>query len=155
MIEGKINCFDNIDYNILINIIKDKLKPDRTVIGLILKLLKAGYLLKPSTLYSGEIAASMPLALSSIDIWDKAISIGDIISPLLYNLYLTPLDDFIDKLRKKYEKVNLPGAVLRTPTTGECSLRRPADAGKGAAGLPLVNGAYGKRNIYYVRYVDT
>ena len=100
MIGGKINCFDNIDYNILINIVKIKLKPDRTLIGLIHKLLKAGYLLSPSTY--AEIYATLPLALSRIDAWEKAKSIGDIFSPLFYNIYLTPLDDFIDKLKKIY-----------------------------------------------------
>lgn len=125
MIEGKINCFDSIDYNILINTIKIKLKPDRTLIGLIHKLLKAGYLLNPSTL--AEITASIPLALSSIDGWEKARSFGDIISPLLYNLYLTPLDDFIDKLKKLYSSP-LPNAI---------------GSGKGEI------------SIYYVRYVDS
>ncbi len=102
MIEGKINCFDNIDYNILINIINNKLKPDRTLMVLIHKLLKAGYLLNPST--CEHIATSLPLAQSRIEAWQQALNKGDILSPLLYNLYLTPLDDFIDNLKKNFEQ---------------------------------------------------
>ena len=139
MIGGKINCFDNIDYNILINIVKIKLKPDRTLIGLIHKLLKAGYLLSPSTY--AEIYATLPLALSRIDAWEKAKSIGDIFSPLFYNIYLTPLDDFIDKLKKIYEKVT--PAPAPTNTKGEGPVRYQWQ--KGGGGI----------KIYYVRYVDT
>ena len=140
MIEGKINCFDNIDYNILINIVKIKLKPDRTLIGLIRKLLKAGYLLSPSTY--AEIYATLPLALSRIDAWEKAKSIGDIFSPLFYNIYLTPLDDFIDKLKKIYEKVTLaPTHTKRVASDGPDHYQWQ----KGDGGI----------KIYYVRYVDT
>lgn len=140
MIEGKINCFDNIDYNILINIVKIKLKPDRTLIGLIRKLLKAGYLLSPSTY--AEIYATLPLALSRIDAWEKAKSIGDIFSPLFYNIYLTPLDDFIDKLKKIYEKVTpAPTHTKRVASDGPVHYQWQ----KGDGGI----------KIYYVRYVDT
>lgn len=66
---GKIN------YNLLINIIKNKLNPDKTVLGIFNKLFKVGPLVNPYF---------------------------DIISPILFNLYLTPLDEFIDKLKEKY-----------------------------------------------------
>lgn len=48
MIEGRIKSLDNIDINILGNIIKDKLKPDRTLMGIFHKLLKAGYMKYPN-----------------------------------------------------------------------------------------------------------
>ena len=44
MIEGRIKSFDNIDLNILVNILNNKLKPDRTLTGIFFKLLKAGYM---------------------------------------------------------------------------------------------------------------
>ena len=82
MIEGKIkNYFENIDINILGNIIKNKLNPDKTLMGIFRKILKARYIENP---YIQEIGG------------------GGIISSLLYNLYLTPLDDFIEKLKVKY-----------------------------------------------------
>ena len=116
------------------------MKPDRTLIGLIHKLLKAGYLLSPSTF--AEIYATLPLALSRIDAWEKAKSIGDIFSPLFYNIYLTPLDDFIDKLKKIYEKVTLaPTHTKRVASDGPDHYQWQ----KGDGGI----------KIYYVRYVDT
>jgi hypothetical protein len=48
MIEGKIKSLDNLDTNVLGNIIKDKLKPDRTLMGIFHKLLKAGYMKYPN-----------------------------------------------------------------------------------------------------------
>ena len=76
MIESRIyNFFDNINYNILINIIKNKLNPDRTLIGIFNKLFNVGPLINPYF---------------------------DIISPILFNIYLTPLDEFIDKLKESY-----------------------------------------------------
>lgn len=78
IIEGRINSlFDNINYKILVNIIKDKLNPDRTLMGIFNKLFKVGPLVNP---------------------------FFDIISPILFNIYLTPLDEFIDKLKEYYAR---------------------------------------------------
>lgn len=78
IIEGRINgLFNNINYNILVNIIKNKLNPDRTLMGIFNKLFKVGSLVNP---------------------------FFDIISPILFNIYLTPLDDFIDKLKENYAR---------------------------------------------------
>jgi len=85
IIQGRINSlFDNINYNILVNIIKDKLNPDRTLMGIFNKLFKVGSLVNP---------------------------FFDIISPILYNIYLTPLDEFIDKLKEYYAKCRSPSRV--------------------------------------------
>jgi len=44
-------------------------------------------------------------------IFNKLFKVGslvnpffDIISPILFNIYLTPLDDFIDKLKENYAR---------------------------------------------------
>lgn len=78
IIEGRIKgLFNHINYNILINIIKNKLNPDRTIMGIFNKLFKIGPLVNP---------------------------FFDIISPILFNIYLTPLDEFIDKLKETYAR---------------------------------------------------
>jgi len=95
MIEGRIkNFIDNIDINTLVNIIKDKLKPDRTIMGILHKLIKAGYMeysnLYPSYRDSVGGILSPPLKAS----YHKL----GILSPILLNIYLTSLDEFINKL---------------------------------------------------------
>lgn len=65
MIKSNISCFENIDYNILNNIIKNKLKPDRSLMGLLQKLLKSGYLLNPSTF--AHMSENIPLLHSNKD----------------------------------------------------------------------------------------
>ena len=82
MIEGRIKSLDNIDINILGNIIKDKLKPDRTLMGIFHKLLKAGYMKYPNSVGSQAL--------------------------LLLNIYLTYLDEFIYKLKENYARGSEP-----------------------------------------------
>jgi len=93
IIEGRVNkVFENIHYNILVNIIKKKLNPDRTLIGIFYKLLNAGYLVNACyDIYRDYVWRNV----------DK-VFLGGIISPILLNLYLTPLDEFIDKLKENY-----------------------------------------------------
>lgn len=94
IIEGRIKrFFDNIDLDILVNIIKTKLNPDRTLIGIFYKLLKAGYLVNPYSDIYRDCA------------WRGKVSsniVGGITSPILFNMYLTPLDEFMDKLQENY-----------------------------------------------------
>jgi len=40
----KVTAFDNIDHQILNKILKERLKPDRNLMGLLYILMKAGYL---------------------------------------------------------------------------------------------------------------
>lgn len=99
MIEGRIkNFFDNIDINTLVNIIKDKLKPDRTIMGILHKLIKAGYM-EYSNLYpsyrdfvGGRLSSPLKASYHKLGI----------LSPILLNLYLTSLDEFINKLQESY-----------------------------------------------------
>lgn len=89
MIEGDIKgYFDNVDHTILTRLIKERLNPDRTIMGLIGKILKAGYM--ENGTYKHSILG---------------IPQGGILSPLLSNLYLTPFDEFVDTLKEKYQKV--------------------------------------------------
>lgn len=89
IIEGEIKgYFDIIDQKILVNQIKEKLNPDRTIMTLINKIIKAGYLQgnKYSILGNPQ---------------------GGILSPILSNLYLTPLDEYIDSLKERYKKLTI------------------------------------------------
>jgi len=88
MIEGDIKgYFDTVDHKILTQLIKDRLNPDRTIMGLIGKMLKAGYM------EDGKYKHSI-----------LGIPQGGILSPLLSNLYLTPFDEFVDNIKAKYNK---------------------------------------------------
>lgn len=85
-IEGDIKgCFDNIDHEILIGFLKNKIK-DARVIKLVYKFLKAGYLEKWQyhKTYSGTPQ-------------------GGIISPLLANIYLHELDKFVLNFKDEFD----------------------------------------------------
>lgn len=84
-VEGDIKgCFDNIDHQLLIELMRKKIR-DARIIKLIYKFLKAGYMenWKYHKTYSGTPQ-------------------GGIISPLLANIYLHELDKFVMKLKKDF-----------------------------------------------------
>lgn len=86
-IEGDIKgFFDNINHNILINLLKKRIK-DEKLIRLIWKFLKAGYLedFKLYQTYSGTPQ-------------------GGIISPILANIYLDEFDKYMEEFIKKFDK---------------------------------------------------
>ncbi|KRE28948.1 reverse transcriptase/maturase family protein [Paenibacillus sp. Soil522] len=86
-IEGDIKgFFDNIDHHILIGILRKKIN-DEKFIRLIWKFLRAGYLeeWKFNNTYSGTPQ-------------------GGIISPILGNIYLNELDQYILKFKEKFDK---------------------------------------------------
>ena len=88
-IEGDIKgCFDNIDHHCLINILQKRIKDER-FIRLIWKFLKAGYMenWKYNNTHSGTPQ-------------------GGILSPLLANIYLSELDNYIDKIKGNITKDN-------------------------------------------------
>lgn len=98
LIEGRINnFFDNIDINTLVNIIKDKLKPDRTFLGILHKLIKAGYMEYSNPSYRDSVGGRLSPQNSSYH------KLG-ILAPLLLNIYLTSIDEFFffDKLKENY-----------------------------------------------------
>ena len=73
-------CFDNIDHKILMELLKKRIN-DKRFLSLVWRFLKAGYMedWKLSQTYSGTPQ-------------------GGIISPILSNIYLHELDDFVGKL---------------------------------------------------------
>ena len=91
-VEGDIKgCFDNIDHNVLIGLIRNKIK-DARIIKLIYKFLKAGYMenWQYHKTYSGTPQ-------------------GGIISPILANIYLHELDKFVIKLKSEFDTPDKAG----------------------------------------------
>lgn len=89
VIEGDItNFFDGIDHGVLIRELRKKIDDER-FISLIYKILRAGYwdLEKNER---GESLAGTPQ--------------GGVISPTLANVYLHAFDEYIEQIRKEYEK---------------------------------------------------
>lgn len=94
-VEGDIKgCFDNIDHEILIKVLRNKVK-DARIIKLIYRFLKAGYLedWQYHKTYSGTPQ-------------------GGILSPLLANIYLHELDKFVMKLKEEFDT---PSENQKTP----------------------------------------
>jgi group II intron reverse transcriptase/maturase len=88
LIEGDIQaCFDCVDHHMLINALRKKIKDER-FISLIWKFLRAGY-------FDLERARHDSLA---------GTPQGGIVSPILSNIYLHELDDFVEQLRVELEK---------------------------------------------------
>ncbi|MEY8322153.1 reverse transcriptase domain-containing protein [Lachnospiraceae bacterium 46-61] len=89
-VEGDIKgCFDNINHNVLIKIINKKIK-DARMVKLIQKFLKAGYIedWNYHNTYSG-------------------CPQGGILSPILANIYLNELDQYIEKIKNSFNKRTL------------------------------------------------
>lgn len=87
-IEGDIkSCFDDIDHEILIGILRKKVKDER-FLNLIRKLLKAGYIDLDKIRH--DSLAGTPQ--------------GGIASPILANIYLHELDEYVEQLQGKLEK---------------------------------------------------
>lgn len=87
-IEGDITkCFDEINHKILINILEKRIS-DQVFMDLIRKSLKAGY---------------VSLTNNYIDTYEGTPQ-GSIISPILANIYLHGLDEFLKELKEKFDK---------------------------------------------------
>ena len=85
-------CFDEINRNILINKLNEKIK-DRRFIDMIQKMFKAEIFImganeKQSQIFQEKIGVPQ----------------GNILSPILSNIFFTTLDNFINQLIKKYRK---------------------------------------------------
>ena len=85
-VEGDIKgCFDNINHDVLVGFIGNKIK-DARVIKLVYKFLKAGYL--EDWVYHKTYSGTPQ---------------GGILSPLLANIYLHELDRFVMKLKDEFD----------------------------------------------------
>ena len=91
VIEGDISkCFDSIDHHKLMNIIENKIT-DRRFRKLIWKSLRAGYF--EFNVYQHSITGTPQ---------------GSIISPILCNIFMNQLDQFVDNLSSKFNKGDKP-----------------------------------------------
>jgi group II intron reverse transcriptase/maturase len=87
-----IKCFDEINRNILINKLNKKIK-DRRFIDMFQKMFKAGIFLIGSNKNQSQIIEEK-----------TGVPQGNILSPILSNIFLTTLDNFIYKLINKHSK---------------------------------------------------
>lgn len=149
LIEGDIKaCFDDIDHEILVDLIKRKIKDER-FINLVLKLLNAGYLD-----LNGERKDSL-----------IGTPQGGIISPILANIYLHELDVFVEGLQRELEKGELKArnpeyralATRRAKLVREGKTNTPEfrELGKKMRALPSVDvDDPNFIRVRYVRYAD-
>ncbi|GLV54965.1 reverse transcriptase [Dictyobacter sp. S3.2.2.5] len=87
-IEGDIrSCFDEVDHQTLVSILRKKIKDER-FLNLIWKLLNAGYMDLHGARKDSLVGTPQ----------------GSIASPILANVYLHELDEFVETLRTKREK---------------------------------------------------
>jgi len=89
VIEGDIKaCFDSFDHHVLVGILRRKIE-DEYFISLIWKLLKAGYMeqFEYKATYSGTPQ-------------------GSGVSPILANIYLTELDEYMSEFKQKFDTIS-------------------------------------------------
>jgi len=90
-LEGDIKaCFDDINHEILVSVMRKKIKDER-FLNLIWKFLNAGY---------QDLDESRKDSLAGTPQ-------GGIVSPILANIYLHELDEYVEQLRKELEKGEL------------------------------------------------
>lgn len=87
-LEGDIRaCFDELDHQVLVRTLRKKIQDER-FLNLIWKLLKAGYMDLHGSKQESLIGSPQ----------------GGIISPILANVYLHELDEYIEAVKNTYEK---------------------------------------------------
>ncbi len=146
-IEGDIKgCFDTIDHDVLLSIIRERLHDNR-FIRLLENLLKAGYL--EDWTYRPTLSGTPQ---------------GGIVSPVLSNIYLDRLDRFVEHeliprfTKGKTRKMNEPyrilrAQILRCKSRGEVA--EVKELRKTMQQIPSIDTADPEyRRLYYVRYAD-
>ena len=108
VVEGDIKgCFDNIDHDVLLSVLGEKLHDNR-FLRLLKYLLKAGYV---EDWKYGRTLSGTPQ--------------GGVVSPILANVYLDRLDKYVETVlipahtRGKVRKVNPEWAALQRQTTAQ------------------------------------
>ncbi len=146
-VEGDIKgCFDNIDHDVLLSVLGEKLNDNRFLRRL-KYLLKAGYM---EDWKYGRTLSGTPQ--------------GGVVSPILANIYLDRLDKYVETVlipahtRGKVRKVNLEWAALQRQMTAQRKLgnhqlaktlrRQMQQLPSGVTHDP------GYRRLRYVRYAD-
>ena len=146
-IEGDIKgCFDNIDHQILLSILRENIKDNR-FLRLISNLLKAGYMEEWN--YRPTLSGTPQ---------------GGIVSPILSNIYLDRLDKFVEntlitlftkgkhrKISPEYARVQRKAISLRKKGLIEESNRWRTEQQKLPYGNPNDPNF---RRLHYVRYAD-
>jgi len=88
IVEGDIRaCFDELDHHVLVSLLHKKIH-DQRFLNLIGKLLKAGYMDLHGTKRDSLVGSPQ----------------GSLVSPILANVYLHELDEFVEGLRQELEK---------------------------------------------------
>ncbi len=149
LIEGDIkSCFDDINHHILVSALKKKIKDER-FLSLIWKFLKAGYL-------DLERARHDSLA---------GTPQGGIVSPILSNVYLNELDEYIEQIKIELEqgKERRPNLEYRRiearryklAKAGKADTREFKRLGKQMRSLPSLDTHDPNFiRVRYVRYAD-
>jgi len=146
-IEGDIKgCFDNIDHDVLLNILRESITDER-FLRLISGMLKAGYL---EDWTKHETHSGTPQ--------------GGVISPLLANVYMHKLDEFVENvLRPRYTRGKnrrtspaynrLAKAMLKAKQDGNAELWKRLKLEQRSIPVALHEDTQFRR-LSYVRYAD-
>jgi group II intron reverse transcriptase/maturase len=135
LLEGDIRaCFDELDHHVLVTILQKKIQ-DQRFLNLIWKLLKAGYMDLHGIKRDSLIGSPQ----------------GGIISPILANVYLHELDEFVEGLRKRKEKGE---KKRRDPNYLKLLQRKSCMVGKGETKTKAFKQLIQKINIQPSKRVD-
>jgi|GEM_PF-533542 len=149
LVEGDIRaCFDEIDHSTLVTILKKKIQ-DQRFLNLIWKLLNAGYMDLHGSKKESLIGSPQ----------------GSLVSPILANIYLHELDEFVAGLQTKREKGKrkrhnltyhrLSHKKARLVAKGETHTKEFKDTIKRMRGLPTLQvDDPDFIRIKYLRYAD-
>jgi group II intron reverse transcriptase/maturase len=137
-IEGDIKSyFPSIDHTILMKILERKIK-DTTILRLIRTGLKAKVFQKDQTSYIPEVGTPQ----------------GGVLSPLMSNIYLNELDQFIENLCKQYQGDIKPSNRKKNPVASKL-LRSGYKSQYYKLRIPSrIPNESGYRNCKYLRYAD-
>lgn len=144
-IEGDIKgCFDNIPRDKLMAILSSKIK-DQRFLQLIRKALNAGYMIDKQPIY--DIVGTPQ---------------GSIVSPILANIFLHQLDQYIDDLKADFDIIGnrkrnpivrkLQWEMTKAKRSGDSKLIRQIAVKMRSNPNKLIG--YGNRKLMYVRYAD-